>query len=134
LIDFPRTVEEITPEWLTQVLRESGAIKDASVESFEVEPIGIGMGFIGTLKRLVLQFDIHEPNAPESVVAKFSPIEESKREFFRTVNTREYQFYPMFGPSVPVDSPRNYFSAMDSGSGASTNMSFLRSSRLSAAA
>ena len=24
-MDFPPTVEEITPEWLTQVLRESGA-------------------------------------------------------------------------------------------------------------
>jgi len=26
-MDFPRTVEEITPEWLTQVLRESGAMR-----------------------------------------------------------------------------------------------------------
>ena len=24
-MDFPRTVDEITPEWLTRVLRESGA-------------------------------------------------------------------------------------------------------------
>jgi|GEM_PF-1682691 hypothetical protein len=34
-MDFPRTIDEITPEWLTQVLRESGAIRDAGVESFE---------------------------------------------------------------------------------------------------
>jgi hypothetical protein len=34
--NFPRTVGEITSEWLTGVLRESGAIRDSSVESFEV--------------------------------------------------------------------------------------------------
>ena len=92
-MDFPRTVDEITPEWLTQVLRESGAIQKSTVESFDIEPIGVGMGTVGILKRLVLQFDVHEPNAPGSVVAKFSPIEESKREFFKRLNTREYQFY-----------------------------------------
>ena len=31
-MDFPRTVEEITPEWLTQVLRESDAIKQVLSE------------------------------------------------------------------------------------------------------
>lgn len=27
-MDFPRTVDEITPEWLMQVLRENGAIDE----------------------------------------------------------------------------------------------------------
>jgi len=27
-MQFPRTVDEITPEWLTLVLRESGTIKE----------------------------------------------------------------------------------------------------------
>ena len=29
-MDFPRTIDEITPEWLTKVLRESGAIENAN--------------------------------------------------------------------------------------------------------
>jgi hypothetical protein len=39
VIDFPRTFDEISPEWLTQVLRESGAISDAVVESLVLENV-----------------------------------------------------------------------------------------------
>ncbi len=35
-MDFPRTVDEITPEWLTQVLRESGAIADSNQEESSI--------------------------------------------------------------------------------------------------
>jgi hypothetical protein len=38
-MDFPRTIDEITPEWLTRVLRESGAIDGTNVESFEATNI-----------------------------------------------------------------------------------------------
>ena len=43
-MEFPRTVDEITPEWLTQVLRASGAITDTSIVSFSPAEIGVGRG------------------------------------------------------------------------------------------
>ena len=47
-MDFPRTVDEITPEWLTRVLRESGAIREAAVQSFETTDIGFDTGAFET--------------------------------------------------------------------------------------
>ena len=53
-MDFPRTVGEITPEWLTQVLRESGAIGDASVRSRTVKTIGDDQGMTADVVRIGL--------------------------------------------------------------------------------
>ena len=68
-MDFPRTVDEITPEWLTQVLRESGAIDGAKVESFVFEDIG-GQGAWSEVRRIVLEYETTETAAPPSLVAK----------------------------------------------------------------
>ncbi|MDA1280186.1 MAG: hypothetical protein O3B95_09160 [Chloroflexi bacterium] len=69
-MDFPRTVEEIRAEWLTQVLRESGAIGHASVESFEIANIGDDQGLTADVSRIDLCFDQVEIGAPRSAVAK----------------------------------------------------------------
>jgi hypothetical protein len=59
-MDFPRTSDEITPEWLTKVLRESGAISDGAVESFVFENIDSN-GTWSEVELLVLEY-----SAPES--------------------------------------------------------------------
>ena len=61
-MDFPRTADEITPEWLTQVLRESGTIRNASVESFEVS--GLAGGLVGNVNRVLLEYDQKEHGSP----------------------------------------------------------------------
>ena len=92
-MQFPRTVDEITPEWLTQVLRESGAIRDASVESIEVS--GLDGGIHGEVNRISLNYDRRDAVAPNSVVVKLSLEDDEKRESVkeRELAKREVSFY-----------------------------------------
>jgi len=62
--NFPRTVDEITPEWLTQVLRASAVTERANVVAFQPESIGTDAGFARVLNRLHLEFDVLEPAVP----------------------------------------------------------------------
>ncbi len=71
-LNIPSGPQELTPEWLTQALRETGAIKQATVTSFDMEPdIAAGTGFMGQLARLTPQYDRQEEVAPQSIIAKF---------------------------------------------------------------
>ncbi len=45
---IPRTMDQLTPLWLTAALRERGIIRDASVTAVRIESIGAGSGFLGT--------------------------------------------------------------------------------------
>ena len=69
----PRHVNEISPEWLTAVLRESGALSDATVIGVEAKVIGEGVGFLSSVGRIRLRYDRNEPHTPESVVVKIEP-------------------------------------------------------------
>ena len=40
-MQFPRTTDEITAEWLTAALRESGAIRQARVEWYSIAPVAL---------------------------------------------------------------------------------------------
>ncbi|MBM4443608.1 MAG: hypothetical protein FJ027_24655, partial [Candidatus Rokubacteria bacterium] len=43
----PGTFEALTPAWLTEAFRASGVLRAAAVRDTRVEPIGIGVGFLG---------------------------------------------------------------------------------------
>jgi hypothetical protein len=67
---IPTELDELTPEWLTQVLREEGSVRHATVISVEREVLGEGRGFTGRVVRLRLGYDAAEDGAPHSLVAK----------------------------------------------------------------
>ncbi len=54
--DFPRTLDAVTPQWLTQVLQTEGGIGDAVVVTFEGKPLGAGAGFQSAMQRLALTY------------------------------------------------------------------------------
>lgn len=114
-MDFPRTVEEITPEWLTQVLRDNSAIDRENVVSFQPEPIGGDTGLAGVLHRLSLEYDVdvQAGDAPTSIVTKHSVREPVKRSRLKPPNAAEISFYKNFADEVGIDVPRMYFGAMD---------------------
>ena len=62
-MSVPADSDGITPDWLTTVLREAGAIYHARVTSMQSGPIG-HMGMTGQLHRLRLSYDEAEPGAP----------------------------------------------------------------------
>ncbi|HQP19002.1 MAG TPA: hypothetical protein PLG07_01660, partial [Phenylobacterium sp.] len=64
------TPAQIDPAWMTDALRASGAIKEATVSAIDAKPVGNGL--VGDSFRFTLTYDAAEPGAPASVVGKFA--------------------------------------------------------------
>jgi hypothetical protein len=114
-VSIPYSAAEITPEWLTRVLREGGHIGDARVLSFGQETIGEGVGFLGELTRLTLHYDKSVPGAPASIISKmptaFAPARDIGNAF--RFFEREGRFYTDIAPEVKTRVPRCYGSVVD---------------------
>jgi aminoglycoside/choline kinase family phosphotransferase len=106
-MDFPRRMRDVTPEWLTQALQESGALR-GTVKGFELDPIG---NFSNQLWRIHLECDSPADRAPRTVVLKRlkrgSP-EDASQEL-----ADEIRFYREFSAELPVHTPRLYFGASE---------------------
>ena len=111
----PRSVDDISPAWLTGALRASGAIREAAVVGRAIEPIGVGVGFLGQLARVRPSYDRPEPGAPPSMIAKLPTLDPGGREICRIFQfyQREIGFYRDLAPGFPLRVPRCYHSAMD---------------------
>jgi len=118
----PTTPSELTPAWLTQTLRAAGALgPSAAVAGFSACPIGEGVGLLGSLVRLALDFTSASPGAPATLVAKFSTANAENRAVAMAfgVYAREVGFYRHVAPGLPGASPRCYAAEYDAASGAS---------------
>jgi len=112
---IPRSPAEITPAWLTGVLRETNVIGDANIVSITTEAIGAGAGFLGQLARLNLTYDRDEAGAPGAVIAKLPALDPGGRgvaNAFRFYE-REIRFYEDVAADTHMSIPRRYYSAMD---------------------
>ena len=98
-INIPSSSQELTPEWLTDALREAGAIRDSRVTSVELKPdIAAGVGFMCQLSQLGLTYDKPEQGAPASLIAKLpTPVQENREiaDLFRL-----YEMEPRFYEAV----------------------------------
>lgn len=73
---MPRTAEDMTSEWLTEVLRSTGAAT-GTVADFHIVPIGVGIGLVGALARVTPTWV--DGTGPTTVIAKFpSPAASSR--------------------------------------------------------
>ncbi len=116
---IPRSVEEITPDWLTTALTGSGALKDATVRTIKTEPIGSEQGYMGILARLFVEYDSPSETAPSTLIVKM-PTQEVKNKITGEIFLhfeRENRVYEQVLDKLPLRTPRCYFSAMDSGVG-----------------
>ena len=55
MLKIPAGPQELTAEWLTHALRQTGTITDAAVVSFDNNLIAEGVGLMGQLARLSLR-------------------------------------------------------------------------------
>jgi hypothetical protein len=112
---FPFHPEALTSAWLTDRLRESGAIDNARVRSFRCAPVDPHNGMTGVLVRLSLTYDVAEAEAPATLVAKFSQPEPGFRAMVHSMGffEREVMFYSKFAADVPVAIPRCHFAGID---------------------
>ena len=115
---FPRTFDEITPEWLTNVLSDNGAIADAVVDSLVLEDVD-GQGNWSEVRRVIPEYSTPEPDGPRSMIVKIGlQSEETKqnpaiRHELVVAYEREARFYQEFAADCGVNTPKHYFSAHD---------------------
>ncbi len=106
MTDFPISPEELTPEWLSEVL-------GFHVSGFEVAPFGEGVGMIARVVRINLKT---AESHPQSVIAKFPTLSEGNRMVATTYNMygREVMFYSRYADKVKLASPACFYSVFDS--------------------
>ena len=114
--EIPQSPAQLTPGWLTEALQADSAIAaDAAVSSFDTETVGEGVGFVGLLARLHLQYSGHAEGAPRTIIAKFPSQAEGALAVGKLygVYEREVRFYAEIGDRVGLSTPHCYYSGMD---------------------
>jgi hypothetical protein len=107
-----RAYGDVTPAFLTEVLRARGWIGDAAVVEAPAETVGAGL--MGICARYELRLDREVVGAPRSVVGKFAAQDETARAFMSSSGYRnELCFYQHFASRVSVRAPRCAHAAID---------------------
>lgn len=106
-------VADITPTWLTGALRAAGAITSGTVTSAEGQRVG--MGQVAHCIRLTLEYDVEEPGAPRSLIAKIPSTDQVSRAAAAQEKSyaREVNIYREVVPTLDVTVPRCYFVDID---------------------
>lgn len=105
-VGLPATIADITPEWMTAVLRTSGAIgDDGSVASIDMEPFAVGVGFLSLLHRATLRYD--GAAGPATVIVKMVTDLEVQRGIADALlfYQRELRFYREVAPTLDFRTP-----------------------------
>ncbi|MFM8855702.1 MAG: phosphotransferase [Actinomycetota bacterium] len=100
---IPTSTTEITNEWMTSTLRDSGAIAPStSVSSIERDAMGAGVGFMGEVGRLRLTFS--GGTGPSSVICKIPTQDPNVRGLLAAARVfeREARFYLDVAPTLDV--------------------------------
>jgi aminoglycoside/choline kinase family phosphotransferase len=117
MANFPVHPDQLSAQWLTGMLRASGALGgDRSVDAFEVTPVGSGTGLLGMVMRIHLQYDGGAAGPePASLVVKFSHPVEANRAIAMNTNmyAREVAFFHDIAGSVDVPKPVCHFAAVE---------------------
>ena len=112
-LDIPNGPDGLTPEWLTAALQSGGAT-DATIASFEYEPIAAGVGFLGKLGRLRLRY-ADSGKGPATLVVKQPTPDTKSRQLammFRFYE-REVWFYREIGSAAGIRVPTMHFGAAE---------------------
>lgn len=102
---YPVTPDELTAEWLAEVMA-------FPVHGFEVNYFSEGAGVMALVTRVQLQTD---SGNPASVIVKFPSPSADNRGVAQTYNMygREVEFYQSIAPSVSLRTPDCYFAEFD---------------------
>jgi hypothetical protein len=110
----PQDVQSLTPEWLTEVLRDRAPGRDSEVTSFRAERLGVEQGWVGEVARLDLSYAETAAGMPSSVVVKFSPPDSDG-----VFSLHEANFYREIAAGHDFAVPACFYAAPDSKTGES---------------
>jgi hypothetical protein len=113
---MPVAMSEIDVAWLTETLK-SRLAEGVSVRSFSVEPIGVGVGLMGLLYRLTIEYaaDDDAEAGPASVIVKLPVLIDETRHVARVYRfyEKEVAFYCQLAGETSLRTPEIYFAAHD---------------------
>ena len=107
----PTTTIEVTAEWMTTALRDSGTIgPEVTVASVVLDPANAGVGFMGEVATVGLVYDRDAAGAPATVVAKFPTQSPDIRAMMHPtrIYEREHRFYDEVADHSPLRTPAVY--------------------------
>ena len=109
----PRSIEDVTPEWLTAALREGGL--DVRVAALSAESIGEGVGVNGLTSRLRVAYETGSDEGPSSLVLKLPATHPASKAIGLRLGfyENEVRFYDELAGNVSVNLPRCYYTGMD---------------------
>jgi hypothetical protein len=110
---LPETLQGLSPEWLTLVLRQSGVLQSSCVQSVDILAEALGNGMAAQISRLGLQYDRDETGQPRTLVVKRPAVDMHLRGFFESIGCyqREAFFYNNIAGKLRTPSPRCYFAS-----------------------
>ena len=109
---MPQTPEELTFDWINDVLLAGGASEGRQAARFESDVIGVGL--IGCVVRVRLEYESLDSGAPASLILKMPTDVPKNREIGESGDyEREIRFYLELSESLPVRIPRCYLALMD---------------------
>ncbi len=106
-LSIPESFAEITPEWLTEALRDNGELDGERI--LDVSMSAMAGGAVGQLQRLHLRYDYSEKPAPMSLIAKLHPASDSLKRAVARVNMAELGFYRDVAPDSVLRTPHCYY-------------------------
>ena len=108
---FPILPEQMTAAWLESAL-------GVGVANVEVEPIGEGAGFAGSVYRVRTEYKESDAALPETLIWKTVSDDARTRDFLTTLGVyeREARFYGQLADGLRI-APRSYFSRFDAEEG-----------------
>lgn len=110
MTNMPTNMSEITPRFLTAILKQSNMLKKAEIVSFTLDK-AVATGFFGIVSRLHLQYDHDEDKAPKTLVVKI-PCENVEMENLgKAVGfySSEHGFYEDIAPHASIPVPKCYY-------------------------
>lgn len=108
----PKHPDEITPRWLTSVLRQSNVIGSSSVISIKKDILAVGKSWLSTIVKLEVEYDSSEENLPNSFVLKLLSESRMFRDFSYELQAfdREIKFYNELADQIPIRLPKLIYS------------------------
>jgi hypothetical protein len=103
---IPDALASVDAQWMTNVLRSSGAIESATVTSLVCADIGEGTGIFGEIGRAVLEYDTAGAG-PSSVVVKLPCVEPENLAVAHALGIyeREIRFFEDVAPETELRIP-----------------------------
>lgn len=111
----PRNSAAVTADWLNEVLHQNGVLSQARVAGVSAADLGTGLGLMGEVVRLSIDYDQAEEGAPATMIGKFPAKDPTNLGVATSLffYPREVAFYTQLAQHSPIRTPALYHADLD---------------------